>query len=86
MSHAPKLQTSGGMSPHPAQGAQSADDPQDMLSAYMKTVTCGPGWTMQGQENSPAQPGGGTDDGRVTLFNKDKEDLLLLTFPLIIKL
>ena len=31
-----------------------------------ETIMCGPSLTMQGQENSPAQPGGGADDGSMT--------------------
>ena len=34
-----------------------------MLSAHMKTIICGPSLTMEGQENSSAQPGGEVDDG-----------------------
>ena len=37
-----------------------------MLSAHTKTIICGPSLTMEGQENSSAQPGGGTDDGSMT--------------------
>ena len=33
------------------------------LCPQRKTVICGPSVTMWGQENSPAQPGGGVDDG-----------------------
>ena len=29
-----------------------------------------PGWTIQGQENSPALPGGGTDEGNMTSTQK----------------
>ena len=29
-------------------------------------MICGPSLTMFGQENSPAQPGGGADDGSMT--------------------
>ena len=38
-----------------------------MLSAQMKNnIVCEPRLTMQGQENSPAQPGGGADDEIMT--------------------
>ena len=33
---------------------------------------CGPSLTMQGQENSPAQPGGGTDGGSM-MSTQEKE-------------
>ena len=29
-------------------------------------MICGPSFTRQGQENSPARPGGGADDGSMT--------------------
>ena len=37
-----------------------------MLSADIKTTICGPSLTMEGQENSSAQPGGRADDGSMT--------------------
>ena len=43
---------------------------------------------MLGQENSPAQPGGGADDGSLCLLKNEEEVglLPLPTFPLIVKL
>ena len=32
----------------------------------LKTIICEPSLTTQGLENSPAQPGGGADDGSMT--------------------
>ena len=40
-----------------------------MLSAHIKTI-CGPSLTMKGQENSPAKPAGGVDDGSMTSQEK----------------
>ena len=49
-------------------------------------MICQPSSTMWEQENSPTQPGGGTDVGSMMSIREKELLLPLPTFPLIIKL
>ena len=52
-----------------------------------KTIICRPSLTTQGQGNSPAQPGGGADDGSMTSTEeRPKYSSPLPTFPLVVTL
>ena len=50
-------------------------------------IMCGPSLTMPGQENSPAQPGGGADGGSMTTTQeRQRRTFPPLHFALIMKL